>query len=288
VSARLSLVVRELRSTDGLTTCEVATPPVPRSLRAHVRSWIGYSEHGPPSQRRELPGPNVVVIIDIGSPIRVTESGDPTHWSRHPGGFVAGLDDAFSLTAHDGRQAGIQLNLTPLGARALLGVRLSAIARRVTPLSDLLLASQRSLSDRLASTPSWAERFSIMAAFLNDGISRGRTSAAVTWATKRIELAAGQVDIAGLAAALGYSRKHVASLFDEHVGLAPKLYASLVRFDRVIEQLKKGPRQSWVEVALAHGYADQAHLAREVKRFSGISPTTVRTMLAADLPGLFE
>ncbi|MBX3223100.1 MAG: AraC family transcriptional regulator [Labilithrix sp.] len=284
LSASGSIDVQKVRSHDGLTACELAAPPVPARLRAHVRSWLGYSEAGAPARRRELPGPSVVVILDLGSPLRVTESGDATRWLRHAGGFVAGLDDGPSLTEHDGRHAGIQLSLTPSGARALFGVRLGTIARRVIALSDVLPRS-RSLSERLASAPSWAERFAIVEAELFGRTpDAARASAAASWATGQIERSGGRVEIGALASELGYSRKHLAAIFDEHVGLTPKLYASLVRFDRVVDRLKTAPGQRWTDLAFAHGYADQAHLAREVRRFAGVTPTSVKASLAVEHP----
>lgn len=241
---------------------------------------MGYSEVGLPAIRRELPGPDIVVIIDIGPPIRVTESGDERRWSRHGAGFVAGLDDGFSLTAHDGRQAGIQLRLTPLGARVFCRVRLSEISRQVISLPDLLPA-HRSVAERLASTPSWGDRFAIVEDLLTKELGSGRTSASAAWATTAIERAGGRVDVATLSGALGYSRKHLAALFHEHVGLPPKLYASLVRFDRLVRGLKLGPPVLWATLAAVHGYADQAHLSREVRRFAGVTPTELVDLLGA-------
>ena len=286
-SASSSIAVRRLRSHDGLTACEIAAPPVPERLRAHLRSWLGYSEIGAPARRRELPGPSVTVILELGAPLRVTESADPTRWARHTGGFVAGLDDGASLTEHDGQSSGIQLSLTPAGARALFGVRLGAVARRVTTLSDLLPRS-RALTERLVNAASWGERFALVErALFTDAPAARRGSGAAIWASQQIERSGGRIEIARLADELGCSRKHLVALFDEHVGLPPKLYASLVRFDRVIGQLKTVPGQRWTELALAHGYADQAHLAREVRRFAGVTPTSVRSAIDAEPPGLF-
>ena len=62
----------------------------------------------------------------------------------------------------------------------------------------------------------------------------------------------------------------------------PKLFARLVRFERMMRE-GRGGAQSWAELALAHGYCDQAHLAREVARFTGLTPTG-----AAGFPGKFR
>jgi AraC-like DNA-binding protein len=62
-------------------------------------------------------------------------------------------------------------------------------------------------------------------------------------------------------------------LFREQVGLTPKLFYRLHRFQGVLWQTALGAPVDWSDVALAGGYCDQAHLAHEFRDFSGISPT---------------
>jgi methylphosphotriester-DNA--protein-cysteine methyltransferase len=62
-------------------------------------------------------------------------------------------------------------------------------------------------------------------------------------------------------------------LFREQVGLTPKLYCRLHRFQDVLRQIAVGAPVDWADLALAGGYCDQAHLANEFRDFSGISPS---------------
>lgn len=61
--------------------------------------------------------------------------------------------------------------------------------------------------------------------------------------------------------------------FSEQVGVSPKLYGRLIRFGQAAEMPLKDPDVSWTEVSYDLGYADQAHLIREFKGFSGVRPT---------------
>jgi transcriptional regulator GlxA family with amidase domain len=99
------------------------------------------------------------------------------------------------------------------------------------------------------------------------------------WAAHQIDASAGLARVGDVARALGMSRKHLNTLFRDHVGMSPKGYAGLVRFDRLTQRLWCSPNPSWADLALASGFADQAHLAREVRRFSGLSPTGLRACL---------
>jgi methylphosphotriester-DNA--protein-cysteine methyltransferase len=86
--------------------------------------------------------------------------------------------------------------------------------------------------------------------------SRVQTSL-VSWAVRRIEESGGAVDMRALARELGYSRKHVIDLFRDQVGLPPKLLARIVRFDRLVQHLKRGGSGTWAHLALEFGYYDQ-------------------------------
>ena len=83
-----------------------------------------------------------------------------------------------------------------------------------------------------------------------------------------------------LAAELGCSRKHLGVQFREHIGLAPKAAARLVRFNHALRLVRDGGRTA--DVAQACGYADQAHLTREFRGFSGSTPRELVPRLAAE------
>lgn len=258
----------------------VVAPPVPRELLPFVRSWTGYAERTQGvCRRKEMPAPQFVMILEFGPPLAVFESGSEVQYARYAGGFIAGLGDQFTLTQHDGFQTGIQVNLTPLGARSLLQRPLHELSRAVVSLPELVPA-QKLLVERLADAGSWSARFRIVDELMRARLANAAApNAAVRWATTRIEQSGGAVEVNELASELGYSRKHLASLFHEHVGLPPKLFASLVRFDRLLERLRSGAPPRWSELAFEFGYADQSHLVREVRRFSSMTPTQIHSSL---------
>jgi AraC-like DNA-binding protein len=60
----------------------------------------------------------------------------------------------------------------------------------------------------------------------------------------------------------------------------------VVRFDRVVQEVRRGRRARWSSVACEHGYADQAHLCREFQEFAGLSPTEFQRRQGAGLAGV--
>ena len=101
-----------------------------------------------------------------------------------------------------------------------------------------------------------------------------RVDARVEAVIAAIDGTAGGCRIDRVAAAANSSRRHLERLFREQVGLTPKLYCRVLRFQRVVSQIASGAPIDWTEVALAGGYCDQPHFAHEFHDFSGISPST--------------
>ncbi|MGH9633175.1 MAG: helix-turn-helix domain-containing protein [Bryobacteraceae bacterium] len=85
------------------------------------------------------------------------------------------------------------------------------------------------------------------------------------------------VTIAEVTHKTGLSPRRFAQLFRENVGVTPKLYCRIRRFQEAIRQIRMGAEVRWADVALDCGYFDQAHFVNEFRSFSGIKPTTYRT-----------
>lgn len=179
--------------------------------------------------------------------------------------------------------ASIQLDLHPLGARRLFGIPLSELRGRVVHISDLFPADAARLKQRFLDTSSWDVRFDVLEAFLIERVARARVeSPVVAWALRRIAETRGNLPLAELTRELGFSRKHIAALFHDQIGVAPKLWARLIRFDQFRARVADPNRPSLAELALHCGYFDQSHLTRDVRQFTGAPPSA----LLAPIPGL--
>jgi AraC-like DNA-binding protein len=276
-----------VRQSAGGVSWEVAMRAPSPALRPFIHDLCGYCERGAPGlvRRTEFPGAKVVVIFDLGPPILVLDNRDGHRPCRYPGGFVAGLDDRYTLTEHHGFQRGLQLNLTPLGARLFFDRPMSEIAGRVVQVSDLLPRGHRCATERLESLPDWDARFDFIEQLVADRVGRARTlNPAIVWAYHQIQRSGGTIEMRSLARAVGYSRTHLIALFRDHVGFPPKLVARITRFERLIRHLKVGGGGTWADLAVEFGYYDQAHLIREIRQFTGMTPTHARAV-ATEIPG---
>jgi AraC-like DNA-binding protein len=71
---------------------------------------------------------------------------------------------------------------------------------------------------------------------------------------------------------IGYSQKHFIQLFKEQVGVKPKQYLKIMRFQKAISTIERSESIRWSDIALESGYYDQAHLIHDFKLFSGFTP----------------
>lgn len=238
--------------------------PDPR-LRGCVASYGGWAEYAPhPVRRLEVPFPGVPMILSFGPSLLV---GGVRQRS-----FVAGLDDRATVTEYAGEQRGIQVNLTPLGARRLLGLPMEQLARTVVALEDLLGGDE--LVERLCDAPSWPERFAVLDDVLLRRLADAPpVDARLLHAWARLRASDGAVEIGALAAEVGWSRRHLSARFRSEVGLPPKTVARILRFDRVARTLRRRDGAGLADIAYACGYADQAHLNRDFREFAGTTPT---------------
>jgi AraC-like DNA-binding protein len=258
----------------------VGTPAPP--LRAVIGMYRGYRIDGPSGAHRGLPSRHLTFIISLDEPVDIV---------RMPGGaqapgrfqaFVGGLHAAPASIRHEGFQYGLSLELTPLGARALLGLPAGALAYMVVGLEDVFGRAAIGLVDRLVTSPGWRERFAVLDEVLVRRLQEGRRPPSeVSRAWERLVSTDGAVEATALAADVGYSRRHLGELFRRELGLSPKVAGRVLRFERSRRLLEQPGRPGLATVAARSGYYDQAHLTREWREIAGCTPTT---WMAEELP----
>jgi AraC-like DNA-binding protein len=254
----------------------VRPAPVLRSL---VAFYSGYRQTGRlAGSHRGLPSPYVTMILTLDEPLWLAEThgGAP---ARRYDALIGGLHTTPAHVVHDGSQAGLQLGLTPLGARTIFHVPAGILAGIDVHAEDVLGPSIGLVREQLMEAPSWDERFGILDRWLLGLIDETASMGPeVTMAWDLLSDPSSALRIADIARAVGWTERHLRNRVTAGVGLSPKVAARVVRFDharRLLQrQVRCGRGFRLADLAATCGYADQAHLAREFRDFAGCSPST--------------
>lgn len=234
-------------------------------LAPYVTSLVVYAGAGGPAVHRGLPSTELTLVLPLDRPLDVgwlDGTARAERWST-----VSGLHAGPAGIHQHGEQRGVQVGLTPAGARALLGVPAAALAGELLTLDDVA-PSLRDLPERLhdATDPAATVAAALVRALARHGDAAPRAEVGRALA----RLTRGR-PVAAVAEEVGYSRRRLGTLVREETGLPPKTYQRLARFSASRRLLGRRPL---AEVAAVCGYADQAHLAREWSELAGCSPTT--------------
>jgi AraC-like DNA-binding protein len=245
----------------------------PPLLALFVTAAHGYRVPSYPlGLHRGLPSSSMTLVFELGGRLRIT--GLSAAISSHA--MVCGLHTRAALIDARAPMDGVQYALTPLGTRALLGVPAAELHDRPVDLAEVLGPAAADVVDQLHEACTWAERFAVvdraLVGSLEDGVPP--VPAEVRQAWRLILTGRGRLPVSGVAAQVGWSRRHLSERFREATGLTPKQLSRVARFESARALLTGPAPVPLARTAALTGYADQSHLDREWRALTGCSPTT--------------
>ena len=242
------------------------------ALSPYVIDYSGYRESGSKEVwRRELPCSFIPLIINFGTPFTIRDA--PDSEARY-GSFAAGVYAGPVIVGSQGSAHCLQVNFSPIGALRFFRIAQSEIAGRTLALDDLLGSGGNMLVEELRDAPDWHHRFALLDRFIAVRFEKAREPhAMVRQVWHGLVKRHGAVSVGALAKEADVSRRHLAKLFRAEIGATPKTMARILRFEHARTMARNVPRLGWADLAYTAGYADQAHLVREFREMSGLSPS---------------
>ena len=235
-------------------------------------------------KERILPNTTIELVINLNEdqiriydPIRLEER------ERLSGALMSGTCTKPFACDFKQHEARFGVHFKPGGAFPFLGVTASCLADSHTDLKDLWGSAATELRERLCRATRPGERFLIAERFLTERLRRGVSRHPAVMAALGFFASNGQtMSVREAAAHVGFSHRHFIKLFTEQVGLPPKVFCRLVRFQRALTIAQSGAF-SWSDLAHECGYFDQSHLNHDFQEFSFIAPSGVSEAYAGDL-----
>jgi AraC-like DNA-binding protein len=223
---------------------------------------------------RILPSGSIELIVNLREDeIRIYDPAQPEGYQRLPGivvsGAYAGAHDVDPL--QNASRMGVHFK--PGGAFPFFGAAVAGLANSHVALEALWGRPAIELRDRLCSAPTARKRFQLLEEALLARLRWSSDHPAVSLALDIFGPAGIGDSVRAVARRVGLSERRFIQVFTAHVGLTPKLFCRVRRFQQVRQVVNQAAPPNWAQLALACGYYDQSHLIHDFQEFSGLSPT---------------
>jgi AraC-like DNA-binding protein len=133
----------------------------------------------------------------------------------------------------------------------------------------------------LASGGDFGERVQAADNFLSDYALDARPLDQIGSAARQILIARGSSRISDVARDAGLSVRQLERRFHQQIGIHPKQYARIIRFEAALDTKARVPIRSWTDVAYALGYHDQMHMVHDFRALAGTTPTETLKVVEA-------
>ena len=263
----LSVLYHPLTATPFLRSAAHIELPPCAALKPYIRCFWGTTK--PLRRDGSLPGPSLV-IPDTCMDIIFTL--DHTHQTLR-GRFCAMDERAYAVTAaaDDTVASTFAIRFYAWTATLFAEHPLTGSKNQAYDAADFFPSLCKVLAPMLLSVPSLPQRAAIASRYLLMQLDSRRVSSTLMNAVDSIIATRGILRIADLSAESAVSRKRLERVFDEHIGLSPKAFSSLVRYQLLWQDLCAGSG-SILDLVEKYGYFDQAHLLNDFKKRHTMTP----------------
>jgi len=229
---------------------------------------------------RVLPSGRAQIVLSLARD-HLTDANNPINPLSHtPAGIFLGIYshyqqiDAIDLTELIG------VVFHPGGTVPFFSGNTRLFTNCETSLDDLWGRASQNLRNELRELQTPEEKFALLEFALLTRLSLSksqRRDPILDYALTHLHASPGTTTIAELTRTTGLSPRRLSGRFNELVGISPKLYCRIQRFQQALQQMHQGADIPWAELALTCGYYDQSHFANDFRAFSGLSASDYST-----------
>jgi AraC-like DNA-binding protein len=226
-------------------------------------------------KERIVPSGTSELVINLrDDEILIHDPEQPAQIKRFSGAVLSGPYSSIFVVDAMQHESMIGVHFKPGGAFPFLGALASELTDAHADLADLWGRSALELRERLCEVVTHRERFQIMEQALTDRLRRSRKGhQAVGIALDVFGPCGTGASVREVAREVAICQRRFSKLFAAQVGLTPKIFCRILRFQQVRTLAEQIEKPDWAQIALACGYFDQSHLINDFQAFSGFSPT---------------
>jgi len=253
---------------------------VPRAPLSEFIKFFWFYDGFYPLHRCEhvLPDGTFELVIDLrDKPRKLFNRQDLTCCDSFRRGWFSGAQSEYIVIDALPNSSMIGAHFKPGGATPFLGQPADELRDRVVELDAVWDSCAWDLRDQLLAARTPNARFDLLERFLLHRLRRSQPKTngqtRVHWALHQFLQQPHVTTIASVVDHSGVSHKHFIEEFRQHVGLTPKLFCRIQRFQQVLSAIARRSTVEWADIACSCGYFDQSHFVHDFQAFAGLNPS---------------
>jgi len=218
---------------------------------------------------RVYPCGYATMVIHYGSPSKFQKKNSSKY--IEPNLVICGQQTNYYDLSLSGKTGMILIVFRPHGVKSFFNFPITELLNENISLQDLINNEVIELEDKLFNSPNNKQRIAHLDSFLIGRLINNNEFERVEHAIKMIENSKGQIKAQNIAYEVCLGIKQFERTFSKYVGINPKKFASIVRFQNVI-QMNSMDKRSLSQIAVDNGYYDQSHFNHDFKSLTGLTP----------------
>ncbi len=237
--------------------------------------WLNKGYHPSHKMERVLPDGSMELVINLEEDlVKVYDQKNLDQYKSFDGSLFSGPHSNFVVIDTTCQASTIGVHFKPGCAYPFLNLPADELHNNHISLDMLWGTKASEMREQLLEVQPPTDKFKILEQYLlKQMIQPKRHHPAVVYALTKFKTVPHQSKIAEVTEQINLSSRRFIEVFKKEVGLTPKQYCRVQRFQRVLSLIEDREEIDWTDIALSSGYYDQAHFIRDFRSFSGFSPT---------------
>ncbi|MCP4340342.1 MAG: AraC family transcriptional regulator [Desulfobulbaceae bacterium] len=231
--------------------------------------WVLKSDHPTTLNHKLLPVNNIDFILNFSSPIKYCSESKVEETPKY---FFSGIRHQYCINHQVGKLNMLGISFFPAGLYPFLKIPLSEFTNRVVELDLVIHKFSSALEERLCFADSVIQQIEILENYLIRLIDPRYIPANETFQMVNTFYSV-DLDIRTFCKQYGVNQRKLERIFNEYIGISPKYFKRLNRFQGVINQILNKKYIDFTSMAYENDYYDQAHFIKDFKSFAGCSPS---------------
>lgn len=244
------------------------------TIREYIETIFHFKDFMPDhSIERVVPTGHIFIIFELDGFTRSTyhnESLKPKETFTQV--WISGMHKNYiSISAHQKSEMFV-IQFKPQGAYPFLRIPIDELNEKVVPAEKVFGQEIIDLRKEIIAKKTPLEKFELAESWLNNLFSKDRVPPTEFLQVLSKLQAQPISDYGKIISSYSKTQKHLISQFKKYVGLTPKYYQRVLRFNEILQQIHQSEKIEWSQIAYQCEYSDQSHFIKEFKHFSGINP----------------